>query len=559
MANIQATGNAEIQESDKTPKGGSRVSFRSSKQTKIDDNLKDLPPKLTTLPYESNPFRYDTKLTVFEFIKILIVFFTLFPIRLVVLIISMFFVYLFAKISVLGISWDNKKPLSKFRLFLQWPITIFARLVLYSLGFWWIREKGRRVSRDVAPILAANHITFVEAIYFTYTGRPMGVGKKEISKMPVAGAIQSALQGILVDRSSKDSRHDTLVEIDKRVKTPGYPQLLIFPEGTTTNARQLINFKAGAFAPGMPIQPVCISYPYHFFNVAWIPTGPSLYGLLIRCMLQFYNCMTVSYLPPYIPNEEEKKNANLFAKNIRNLMAKELGVGVTEHSYEDMTLSYEAQHMSISPAAVNFELLTLKKLYNVSAQDIKDILSKMKAFDSDHSGTLNLQEFANYLNLPITNYVVDLFHFLDIDENGEITVQEFAVGLSLLSKHFNADETAVLAFDLTDLNKDGKISREEFNLMLNRVFNHIEDKQATALFTAIDTKNLGYLTREEYIDFARQHPEYVKIAQIAAKKVSNSNQSNENILKIDVENSPQTEKALLSVKDATNSPVVNKS
>jgi len=91
MANSQATGNAEIQESDKTPKGGSRLSFRSSKQTKIDDNLKDLPPKLTTLPYESNPFRYDTKLTVFEFIKILIVFFTLFPIRLVVLIISMFF------------------------------------------------------------------------------------------------------------------------------------------------------------------------------------------------------------------------------------------------------------------------------------------------------------------------------------------------------------------------------------------------------------------------------------------------------------------------------------
>jgi len=466
---------------------------------------------------------------------------------------------LFAKISVLGVPTHNKKPFSKFRRFLQWPISIFARIMLFSLGFWWISEKGRQVSRAEAPIILSNHITFVDAIYFLFACRPMGVGKKEMAKIPVAGTLQSAFQSILVDRSSKDSRHDTLVEIDKRVKTPGYPQLLIFPEGTTTNARQLINFKAGAFAPGVPVQPICIKYPYHFFNLAWIPTGPTLFGLFARCMLQFYNCMTVSYLPPYIPNEEEKKNANLFAKNVRALMAKELGVGVTEHSYEDMTLSYEAQHMSISPVAVNFELLTLKKLYNVSAQDIKDILSKMKAFDSDHSGTLNLQEFANYLNLPITNYVVDLFHFLDIDENGEITVQEFAVGLSLLSKHFNADETAVLAFDLTDLNKDGKISREEFNLMLHRVFTNIEDKQATALFAAIDTKNLGYLTREEYIDFARQHPEYVKIAQIATNKVSNYNKSTENLLKIDVENSPQTEKALLSAKDSTNSPVDNKS
>ena len=33
-------------------------------------------------------------------------------------------------------------------------------------------------------------------------------------------------------------------------------QIAIFPEGTCTNGTVLINFKAGAFNPGVPVQPV---------------------------------------------------------------------------------------------------------------------------------------------------------------------------------------------------------------------------------------------------------------------------------------------------------------
>ena len=44
----------------------------------------------------------------------------------------------------------------------------------------------------------------------------------------------------------------------QRSSEHGWPQLLIFPEGTTTNASQLVIFRTGAFAAGQPVQPVAI-------------------------------------------------------------------------------------------------------------------------------------------------------------------------------------------------------------------------------------------------------------------------------------------------------------
>ena len=38
------------------------------------------------------------------------------------------------------------------------------------------------------------------------------------------------------------------------------PQVAIFPEGTTTNGTYLLNFKIGAFKPGLPVQPVHFDY-----------------------------------------------------------------------------------------------------------------------------------------------------------------------------------------------------------------------------------------------------------------------------------------------------------
>ena len=38
----------------------------------------------------------------------------------------------------------------------------------------------------------------------------------------------------------------------------GWPQLMIFPEGSTSNRRALMTFAPGAFNPGKTVQPVVI-------------------------------------------------------------------------------------------------------------------------------------------------------------------------------------------------------------------------------------------------------------------------------------------------------------
>lgn len=69
-------------------------------------------------------------------------------------------------------------------------------------------------------------------------------------------------QPVYVYREDKDSRLKTIAELKRRAQSGGiWPQFLIFPEGTTTNRKALISFKAGGFIPAMPVQPVVLRYP----------------------------------------------------------------------------------------------------------------------------------------------------------------------------------------------------------------------------------------------------------------------------------------------------------
>ena len=77
----------------------------------------------------------------------------------------------------------------------------------------------------------------------------------------------------MVDRLSPTSRQDTLQKVKKSSELAysgqGFPQVLIFPEGCTTNGKCVITFKHGAFSPGLPVQPIAIRFPYKHFDPTW--------------------------------------------------------------------------------------------------------------------------------------------------------------------------------------------------------------------------------------------------------------------------------------------------
>ena len=114
-----------------------------------------------------------------------------------------------------------------------------------------------------------------------------------------------------------------------------WPQLMIFPEGTTHNQKALVHFKNGPFLPGVPVQPVLVRFPFKNCDPAWVTGGVSQLSLLHRLLCQFYNTLSVEYLPVYKPSAAEAggdfASAKLFAKNVRAVMADALGVPTTEH------------------------------------------------------------------------------------------------------------------------------------------------------------------------------------------------------------------------------------
>ncbi len=114
---------------------------------------------------------------------------------------------------------------------------------------------GAPVNTEKAPILVANHVSFFDPFYLVVACLPSFVAKREVADIPVVGTVARALQCLLVDRRSVDSRKETLQMIKSRtvsndVGEAQFPHLAIFPEGTTTNGNALVTFHLGAFVPG---------------------------------------------------------------------------------------------------------------------------------------------------------------------------------------------------------------------------------------------------------------------------------------------------------------------
>ncbi len=95
----------------------------------------------------------------------------------------------------------------------------------------------------------------MDAFVFFVLGLPSAVSRVENARIPFIGALVRAAQPILVQREDHKNKLQVINEIKKRsAPNADWPQLVIFPEGTTTNRSCLITFKPGAFIPGVAVQ-----------------------------------------------------------------------------------------------------------------------------------------------------------------------------------------------------------------------------------------------------------------------------------------------------------------
>ena len=297
-----------------------------------------------------DPFVYDASKhePAIQVIKMIIIGLILLPIRGTFLLLSFFFFWLTAFIGSLGmkdvrsVQFPHSKPIT--RLLLR----IFARIILWSLGYWWITVDGE--FNDKARVVVSNHCSFIDPFYFTYALLPMAVAKAELFRVPMLGSIAKVVQAIPVSRAASESRHDVSHEIKRRtqwgIQKPtspstvdgkheeergAWPPLLIFPEATCTNTRSIIQFKFGAFAPRVAVQPVALDFRQAHLDVSW--PGDAPVGMtILRMMCQLYNTLHVTYLPLAEPLGQDETVPD-FAGRVQRSIADALRVPVTMHTF----------------------------------------------------------------------------------------------------------------------------------------------------------------------------------------------------------------------------------
>ena len=148
-----------------------------------------------------------------------------------------------------------------------------------------MKVKGDLAAPKEAPILVfAPHSTFYDVLVWcwccTFTepfiSPPYVVSRAENKKIPLFGNIFELVRSLDVSREDPNSRKNTVKEIIRRSEPvpdanprARWPQLILSPEGTTSNGKALLPFKPGAFYPGKPIQPILIRYPNNINTVTW--------------------------------------------------------------------------------------------------------------------------------------------------------------------------------------------------------------------------------------------------------------------------------------------------
>eukprot|EP00928_Gymnodinium_smaydae_P039454 TRINITY_DN26950_c0_g1_i1.p1 TRINITY_DN26950_c0_g1~~TRINITY_DN26950_c0_g1_i1.p1 ORF type:complete len:520 (+),score=110.82 TRINITY_DN26950_c0_g1_i1:63-1622(+) len=417
---------------------------------------------------------------------------TLFPVRLLVLMLVVVLVHLIV-LPVAACAWcsrlccqccrieagnakdasggcDAAPPNVATTLLLQ-PLRWLCRLGLWALGFWRIRitrppaapslvdaHNGQGPSLEARPVLVPNHTSVLDAACMFWLAAPVFVAKAEVTKMPLLAAMAHLTRAILVDRKDPESRAKVQDAIRRRALDSRFPPVCIFPEGTTTNGRALIQFKRGAFVPGAPVQPVAVSYGSSYLDVAAMPGKWKSFLLL---MLQPYATLNIRLIPVHRPTALEREAPEVFAENVRRRLAEALQVPTTQHTYEDLFLRAFAKkrHICVSQ---NFEVKQLQELFELDFDGIKALLERFGEVDADRSGYLNEAEICRVVGVAADDPDVQgLFAFFDADGSGQVDFREFVRGVAMLSKGIQEGrERMEVAFALLDSDRDGYISRD---------------------------------------------------------------------------------------------------
>ncbi|KAL4616946.1 lysophosphatidylcholine acyltransferase 1 [Arapaima gigas] len=449
-----------------------------------------------------NPFVHELRLGALEKAQLALMTVTLFPIRLLFAAFMMLLAWPFAFVASLGHSNEAVEPQCCWRRCVDVILRAIMRAMWFAGGFHWMTVKGQQALPTEAPILTLGpHSSYFDAIPVTMTMASI-VMKAESKDIPVWGTLIKYIRPVFVSRSDQDSRRKTVEEIKRRAQSGGWPQIMIFPEGTCTNRSCLITFKPGAFIPAVPVQPVVLRYPNKMVRT----TSPRHILWLTLC--QLHNRVEIEFLPIYVPSEEEKKDPALFANNVRRLMAKALDVPVTDYSFEDCQLALAEGQLHLPANTALLEFARLVRRLGLKPGNTEKVLQQYgERARKLQNEKLGLEDFAQYLGVQVSDPLRDMFALFDENEEGEVDVREYVTALSVVCRPSRTLDTIKLAFKMYEAEEDGAIAEDDLTSILKTALG-VSELNVSHLFGAIDVDNKGKITFDEFNSFAEQHPDF---------------------------------------------------
>ena len=231
-------------------------------------------------------------------------------------------------LHTLGLRWLSRATLR-----------MTCHTLLFCLGYIRITVIGALPS-PCPTIVCSNHVSLVEVLHLiTLFDEISFVTKSTMFNIPMIGRIaRDVVECIGVNRGSRAKTNllTTTQYIVKRAEEGR--TLAIFPEGTTSNGRQLLTFKKGAFVPSLPVLPILYSFPN---SGSFLPTYESILTSVYfwRTLCQPWNNLQCSILPSIEPVKHDglsaTQSAEMFAEQVREEMARSLGVKTINQGYRD--------------------------------------------------------------------------------------------------------------------------------------------------------------------------------------------------------------------------------
>ncbi|KAM9384869.1 lysophosphatidylcholine acyltransferase 1 [Pholidichthys leucotaenia] len=456
----------------------------------------------------ANPFEHELKFTTTEIIKIGLMSVTVFPVRFLLIFFLMLLAWPFAFTASIGCSEFAIEPQSWWRRLIDLCLRVIMRALWFCGGFHWIHVKGKRAPSSEVPILTvAPHSSFFDAIPITMTMCSI-VAKLESRSIPVWGTLISSIRPVFVSRSNQDSRRKTVEQIKQRASSGGkWRQIMIFPEGTCTNRSGLILFKAGAFVPGLPVQPVILRYPNKLDTITWTWKGPGAFKVLWLTLCQPHNSMVIEYLPVYVPSNEEREDPALFSNNVRKLMAKALEVPLIDLFFDDVELSLSKGPLKIYDCSSLLEFNHLIGRLGLRAKTDSFLEEQARRARKLQGDRLGLEDFSQFLNLPVTDVLKEVHSFFDQYGDGRIDLRHFVVALSTVRRPSRPMDTLKLAFKMYENEESGEILEEElatiFEIMLG-----VKDVELSAMFLMLEGPDTGKITYDKLHHFIQQYKHF---------------------------------------------------